>query len=55
MNNPISLNSQDDSDKSTELVGVYMAWLKTVNIFCVIDDAGLYQDPPNHEVIKCQE
>ena len=56
MNNSIPLNSVTYSDESMEIVGVYLAWLKAVDMFCMIDDAGLYQDPPNHRIVKiCQD
>jgi len=31
------------------------AWWKAVSVFTLIDRAGLYQEPPIHKVIKCQE
>lgn len=56
MNNSISLNIKTDSEESMEIVGVYLAWLKAVDMFCMIDDAGLYSDPPNHRIVKiCQD
>jgi len=54
MNNSISLNSETDSGESMGLL-LTPAWFQAVNMFSWIDKAGLYQDPPNHKVIKCQE
>ena len=54
MNNPISLNSQDDTPSSMGLL-ITPAWFKAISVFCLIDRAGLYEEPPNHRVIKCQE
>jgi len=51
MNNSIMLNSQTDSDKSMALV-LTPAWFEAINMFCLIDRAGLYQDPPNHRIVK---
>tara|TARA_Y100001963_G_C6787721_1_gene453827 strand:- start:3739 stop:3876 length:138 start_codon:yes stop_codon:yes gene_type:complete len=31
------------------------AWFKAVNAFALLDKAGVYEEPPNHRVIKCQE
>lgn len=51
MNNSIYLNSQDDTDSTMGLI-LTPAWFQAVNMFSWIDRAGLYQDPPNHRVIK---
>lgn len=55
MNNSISLNSQDDTPSTMGLM-LTPAWFLACEIFCLIDKAGLYQDPPNHRIVKtCQE
>ena len=50
MNNSISLNSETDSDESMALV-LTPAWFEAINMFCLIDRAGLYQPPPNHRIV----
>jgi len=51
MNNSISLNSETDSDETVTLK-LIPAWFEAINMFCLIDRAGLYECPPNHRIVK---
>ena len=51
MNNSISLNSETDSDESMALA-LTPAWFEAINMFCLIDRAGLYRNPPVHRIVK---
>lgn len=54
MNNPIDSNNTSPDLEPMELIFM-PSWFKAIKWFTMIDNAGLYRDPPVHTVIKCQD